>query len=88
MAKKLPADVADRLLDRLCGDDGFRERFHKDPRAALGEIAPAIAQDPNGAWLCLSGEGLPSQEQLRATREALRSRLTTSMSDVIFHVGR
>lgn len=86
MARKLPAEAAERLLDRLCHDDGFRERFRQDPRAALGDIAPAEAADPEGMWMCLSGERLPSVEDLRRKRDLLRSQLTGSGDYVIFNL--
>lgn len=87
MTRKLPADVADRLLDRLCDDDDFRARFRADPRAALGEIAPEAAADPDGVWQCLPGAQLPAAEDLRRRRELLRSQLSDGADFVIFNVG-
>lgn len=82
MTRKLPADVADRLLDRLSEDDDFRELFRRDPRAALAALGHADAADPSiqeGAWSCLHGEGLPDKQAIRNTRSALRAQMTSQV---------
>ena len=76
MSRKLPHDVAHRLLDRLIDDDTFRERFRKNPRECLRELAPDLADHPDGVWMCLSGTGLPDASTLRETREALLTQMT------------
>lgn len=76
MSKKLPHDVAHTLLDRLIDDDAFRERFRKNPRACLKEIAPDLADHPEGAWMCFSGAGLPDVNTLRETRDAVHAKMT------------
>ena len=35
---RIPRDIAARLVELLSTDDGFRERFTADPRAALREL--------------------------------------------------
>lgn len=40
----LPQDIALKLLQRLAGDDAFRERYEADPAAALGEVGVAADQ--------------------------------------------
>lgn len=95
MEKKLSAGLADRLLDLLSEDDAFRDRFGRDPRAALAELGLKEAADPglgaqDGPWACLHGAGLPSKEQVRLTRDSLRDQMTslTGMANMIFMADR
>lgn len=90
-ARRLPAEVADRLLDRLCEDDAFRELFRRNPRHALVAVGLTEAADfagrpAGGAWECLHGSGLPSKEQLRAVREHLRAQMVDSLGNVLFRL--
>lgn len=83
MSYKLPADVADRLLDRLIEDDGFRDRFQANPQAALAEVGYTVSGDE---WGCMQSKVLPSKETLRATRETLLQQFMTTKPDVIFRI--
>jgi putative modified peptide len=87
MSKKLPHDVAHKLLDRLTDDDAFRERFRRDPRGCLREIDPHLADQSEGAWMCLSGAGLPEASTLRETRDALLTQMTAG-SQTVFQAGK
>ena len=66
--------VVDALLERLSGDDAFRELFATDPRKALAQVGHhAAADDP---LLCAQTTVLASKEEIAAARDALRSHLT------------
>ena len=44
MAKPLPANIADKMLDRLSNDDDFRAYFQKDARGALSFLGYVLDQ--------------------------------------------
>lgn len=94
--KTAPLDpkIADRLLDLLSTDDGFRELFAKDPKAALGQVgyqadATVAARGENAAEALASSDGcckvsaLASKEVILEARDAIRSMLTSNMSQII-----
>ena len=84
----LSAELADRLLDRLSTDDGYRARFQADPRTALEEIgyqspAPsritACGSMPEAipeALIDCKVETLAPKEAMAAAREEIRTMLT------------
>ena len=77
--------VVDELLDRLSSDDGFRDLFATDPRAALAQIGHVVpADDP---LLCAQTTVLASKEEIAAARKALRTHLVDSCASmtVIFN---
>lgn len=80
MPFKLTPKVVDALLDKLSSDDGFRDRFQADPRAALAEVgdesAKAAPQGARGAWSCLTVAKLASKDQIKASRDVLRHQLS------------
>lgn len=84
---KFSPEVADRLLDRLASDDGFRELFLADPRAALSQVGhetPAADLGVEGSdpiMCCIGMKSLASKEALQASRHTLRDRLSMS----VFH---
>ncbi|KAF1699145.1 putative modified peptide [Pseudoxanthomonas jiangsuensis] len=83
-SQPMDAAVVDELLDRLSSDDGFRDLFATDPRAALAQIGHVVpADDP---LLCAQTTVLASKEELAAAREALREHLTSAVTmTVIFN---
>lgn len=88
----MDAAMADRLLDLLSTDDGYRARFQQDPRAALEEIgyrSPA----PGGMTACgampvaapepligCSVEDLAPKEAIAEARSEIRAMLTSGLS--------
>lgn len=92
--KTAPLDpqIADRLLDLLSTDDGFRDLFAKDPQAALKKVGyqpgPATAegekiQAANAAFdTCCSVSSLASKEAILEARDAIRSMLTSGLSQI------
>ncbi len=74
---KLTEKTIDALLDNLAGDDGFRERFQRNPReatASLGTDDPAVASLPQDPI-----KELAPKEAIKAARAALRRKLIDSM---------
>lgn len=81
----LDPKVVRRLLDLLSSDDGFRERFQHDPRAALVEAGyeapPATSGERTMApvgdecGMLMVGDRLAPKEQIRADRERIESAL-------------
>lgn len=51
MTAPLEARIADRLLDLLSTDDGFRDRFQRDHLSALAEIGYA-PEEPGAMTAC------------------------------------
>ena len=51
MTAPLEARIADRLLDLLSTDDGFRDRFQRDHLSALAEIG-YVPQEPGAMTAC------------------------------------
>lgn len=82
MANMFPADVADRLLDKLSSDDDFRDQFQRNPRAALksiGHETPDADRDVKGSdpvLCCNNIKSLASKEQIRAARAELHQQLS------------
>lgn len=80
----LTADVADKLLDLLSTDDGFRSVFQSDPAAALAKIGHPSAEQHAGkasiaegeAFYCMTADRLASKEEIMQAREQLKSFLT------------
>ena len=68
-------NVADKLLERLSGDDEFRTLFQQDAEKALASIGYSL---PVGAspLRCTSVEQLASKEEITEARDALKSYLT------------
>lgn len=77
----LSDDQALELLQRLGHDDGFRERFVADTRAALAEIGYGPAQNAapgdSGLWSCMSTTSLASKQEIAAAHATLRQALAT-----------
>ena len=82
MANMFPADVADRLLDKLSSDDDFRAQFERNPCAAMKSIGfetPEADRDVKGAdpLLCCNNiKTLASKEKIRAARAQLHEQLS------------
>lgn len=88
----LDPKVADALLERLSTDDGFRERFSRDPRSALAEVGGATTvttssdtEEHAPAMGCLSVSQLASKEEIAKARDELRSHLTSNLSQTNPH---
>lgn len=92
--KTAPMDprIADRLLDLLSTDDGYRSRFQQDPRAALSEIgyeAPPPGMmtacgtlplaEPEALIDCRVNDLAP-REVIAAARTEIRAMLTRGLS--------
>ena len=90
MANKFSPEVADKLLDKLSSDDDFRASFLKNPRAALGKVGhetPEGDRDVNGAdpVLCCYGiKSLASKEELKRSRDKLRTQLSSTLGYDVF----
>ena len=82
MANMFPADVADRLLDKLSSDDDFRAQFASNPRAAMKSIGfetPEAVRDVKGSdpLLCCNNiKSLASKEKIKAARAELHQQLS------------
>ena len=75
--------IADKLLDLLSTDDGFRERFAADPSIALAEVGHAL---PEGVTpICMSTELLATKEEIAAVREQLKSHLMSASAYFVPH---
>ena len=75
---RIPKDIAARLVELLSTDDGFRERFAADPRAALRELGfetPEADRGKRGRDPILGLEnpqgGLASKEKIAADSDML-----------------
>lgn len=89
MANSLPANIADKLLDRLSSDDDFRALFQKDAAAALnslGHSEPAGPASKDSALKCLRCESLPTKEAFVQSRDAYRKQLTSMLNQTVFKV--
>lgn len=87
MAKNFSREFADKLLDKLSTDDGFRDLFKKDARAALRQLGHETPEAEVGVKgsdpvLCLGdGLSLASKDEIKSARE----RLQTQLSSSVFH---
>lgn len=81
---EFPEDLVDKLLDKLSSDNEFREVFLRSPRVALAylghEGASNASPGDEGAWSCLQCKQLASPEEIKASRDALRKQLITSLA--------
>lgn len=76
----LSSEVIDRLLAKLGSDDGFRELFQSDPRAALlsiGHCTPDAIRGLPGIdpVLCMGVTSLASKEAIQAASASLRKQM-------------
>lgn len=89
----LDDSTADRVLDLLGTDDTFRERFQANPAAALASIGYEPAQASSGqerlsrgdAFFCMTAEQLASKDEINASREQLRTYLTSQTDHSVIH---
>ena len=89
MAKPLPANIADKMLDRLSNDDDFRAYFQKDARGALsflGYDEPAGTPSNDSALACMRCESMPDKKEFAKSRDAYRKQLTSKTSQIVFKV--
>ncbi len=83
MPNNFSPEIADKLLDKLSNDDGFRALFEKNPRAALhklGHETPDADRDVKGAdplVCCYSVKTLASKSQIEAARKELQAQLVS-----------
>lgn len=81
---EFPEALVDKLLDKLYSDNEFREVFLRSPRIALAylghEGASNASPSEQGAWSCLQCKQLASPEAIKASRDALRQQLISSMA--------
>lgn len=81
MGNPLSEETIDALLDKLSGDDAFRDHFARNPREAtrsLGTADPAVASLPEAPI-----PGLASKEAFRASRAKVRKQLVEAKSPFI-----
>lgn len=79
----MEAEAADKLLELLSTNDSFRERFAKDPTAALGEVGYKV---PEGLVpTCMAAEQLASKDEIAAVRERLKSLLMSNSAYFVPH---
>lgn len=75
-AEKLSAALVGALLEKLSSDDDFRALFVKSPEAALAELGYVPVDKALSPAACLQVSALASKEQIRESREELRSTLS------------
>jgi putative modified peptide len=76
MSYKVPASIADRLLDLLSEDDDFRYRFEKNAAQCLKDLGCLMpADDSSPGPFCLATRRLATKAQIRNTRATLRHQL-------------
>lgn len=77
-------ELVDKLLDKLSSDNEFRAVFLKSPRIALAylghEAAMNAGPSDKGVWLGAQCKQLASPDAIKASRDALRLQLLTSMA--------
>ena len=76
MAKKLSEKTIDALLDKLASDEGFRDRFKANPRAAtrsLGTKDEAVESLPEAPITDLA-----DKEDFKKSRAVVRQKLIDS----------
>ena len=83
----LDPKVADKLLDKLGNDDHFRELFVQDPAAALGRVglAPAQTKAALSDTSCMMVANIAPKEEIQASRDELRSYLTSQDTHTVVH---
>lgn len=81
MAHHAPQDL-DLLLDKLAGDDAFRQSFLGDPQGALDGLGIAL-----DASLIPSVRCLPSKEVIAASRAAMKGKLDNVAAAFPFFLG-
>jgi putative modified peptide len=87
MAKSLPPEIADKLLDRLSSDDDFRAYFQKDARGALsflGYDEPATTPSNDSALACLRCDSMPDKKAFTQSRDSYRKQLTSHAMQIVF----
>ncbi|GAA0617885.1 putative modified peptide [Kribbella sandramycini] len=73
---QIPAQVADRLLELLATDDGFRELFARDRHAALVQVGLAPELVKVSPLDCMVVERLAGKDEIAAARDELVAYLT------------
>lgn len=71
MARPLPPELVDKLLQKLGSDNRFRAAFRRDPTAAMLRLG-APADFKTGTWGCLRPRRLASKEAIRTARAIIR----------------
>ena len=83
-AFEISRELVDKLLDKLSSDDEFRNVFLRSPRIALAylghESASNASPGDQGVWTSAQCKQLASPEAIKASRDALRLQLLTSMA--------
>lgn len=83
-AFEISAEIIDKLLDKLSSDDEFRSVFLRSPRIALAYLghdgASNASPGDQGVWTGSQCKQLASPEAIKASRDALRLQLLTSMA--------
>lgn len=83
----LERETADRLLQLLATDDGFRSTFEQDPATALREAGMSTS-DVDAALAgatCMSVKQLASKEEIQASRAELQNYLTSVGTHVVVY---
>lgn len=66
MSGRLPQEQGTELIRRLARDDGFRDRFEKDPAAAMAELGIAADVIDSLDSKCLASKNLAPKEAFAA----------------------
>jgi len=79
----LTPKIANKLLDLLSTDDGFRDRFAADPGSALAEVGHEL---PEGITpICMSTDQLATKDEIATVREQLKSHLMSASAYFVPH---
>ncbi|MGH8073872.1 MAG: NHLP-related RiPP peptide [Lysobacter sp.] len=81
----LEPSVADRLLELLSTDDGFRAKFQQDPSTALKQAGLSDAEAALSGTSCMRVSNLASKEEVQASREVLQNYLTSAGTHVVVY---
>lgn len=81
MATHSPQQL-DKLLDKLSGDDTFREKFLSDPALALSNIGIRLE-----AGQIPQVRSLPAKETIAASRAAIKGKLDNTLGAFPFFLS-
>jgi putative modified peptide len=74
--KPLDPAVADKLLELLSTDNGFRKQFEQDPTGAVKTLGFEVQE---GVQLtCMNTNTIATKEEIAEAREAIKSFLTSA----------
>jgi putative modified peptide len=80
----LTAELVDKLLDKLGGDDNFRSEFVQDPQSAMHSLG---APKSFTCGDCLRPKALVSKEEIQKTRATIKTALLGTAGHEIHCLG-